>query len=81
MSLDSAGMTRPNETKGAPIPSIISTFRPQSFHHNNSARVLSSVPLSYPIETLITKRKPSDDGPNGQCLRNAEVRPGFGNYV
>ena len=80
VSLDSAGMTRSNETKGAPIPSIISTFRPQSYHHNNSARVLSSVPLSFPIETLITKRKPSDDGPYGQCLRNAGVRPGFGNY-
>lgn len=59
VSLDSASMTSFNRIGGLPIPSIISTSRPLANHHNNRVRVRSLVILSYPIETLITKRKPS----------------------
>ena len=65
---------------GEPIPSLLSVYRPRANHYHNRDRVLSSVKLSYPIETLITKRKPSDDGLYGQYSRNAGLKPGFGNY-
>ena len=65
---------------GEPIPSLLSVYRPRANHYHNRDRVLSYVQLSYPIETLITKRKPSDDGLYGQYSRNAGLKPGFGNY-